>query len=185
MIRGLINEQQIGLGEQKAGQVGASALPSRKLANRRAPRFEIERQPCQDFPGFGLEPNPPALLEGVQEGRITAGPLAVIQPGFQSSDLGMEACQSGIRSQDVVLQLRVFGRNALLVKVRHMEAATPHRCAGLRLEFSLQDAEEGGLARTVGANESDAVTGIDIKGDPLEKGISLSRVTKGKIGNAE
>jgi hypothetical protein len=93
--------------------------------------------------------------------------------------LRLELAAAGGNLQDCL----IADRGALLRKEAEVRPAFPLDQAFVRLVFAEDDVEEGGLARAVGADESEPVRPRNIQRDLREQG--AGPVGLGKIGNRQ
>ena len=139
MVRRLVEEEQRGFGDEEAGEVGAHDPAAGEGFGEFVGVVGFETEAVEDFAGAGFE--------GVVDVVVVIG--------------GLEFFAGG---RDVENGL-VAGGGGLLREVAEVGAAFPLDGAGVGFFLAEDEAEEGGLAGAVGADEAEAVGAGDEQRD--------------------
>jgi len=176
MVGGLVEQQDVGLGEKDPGQFDPSPLTAGHGCHRLA-QFVISDAQGGCHPlRLGLGDEPTLGFELVVEAPETAYPPVtlvtgqIVKPAPSVLDLALHGPdvaghQDPLQGSGIdVLQL---GKGGLLGEVTDGPGAQ-HRSVG-RVELSGQGAHQCGLAGSVAAHEPDAVSGLHTEGDPIDQ----------------
>jgi len=172
MIGRLVHQQQVGLLQDQPGQQAARPLPAAEMGQRHVVLGRGEAQSGEHLAHAQL----PLVAAGGLERRLARA--IVGQRGLVVSGIGHALLQMvqrlGLAAQllelrgHVVPQRRIAHGGRVLRQIADGEAlhARHHAVVG-RVQVG-QDAQQGGLALAVGADQADAIALLDAQIDPLE-----------------
>ena len=183
MVRGLVEQEQVGPQEQQPGEGGAHAPPAGQLAERPVDIGGGEAQPAEDDPGLRLEPVPSQRVEpmlhlavALGEGGVGVGPR---HGGGEPFELALEPPDLDEPRQGLH-EHRVLGVDShLLRQISHADAGVQVDAALVRRLHPGHDAAQGGLAGPVRADQADAHAPPHAPAAPVEDG--LPAVTLGDV----
>jgi hypothetical protein len=173
VVRRLVEEQQVGVGAQSAGQRCARELPAGKRFQRTVELLVAEAEPAEHG-GLAL---PPGVAAGVLEPRlrVRVAPQRrrIVPPArhrlLQRAELGLECQQVGRASEHVRAQRESELQWRTLVVESHPRALGEGQLAAVALGLTGEDPKQRRLARAVGPGERDAIAALDLEGDALEQ----------------
>ena len=176
VVRRLVEEQQIGVAAERAGQRGSRQLSARECRERALEVVRREAEVARDR----VEPLSPGVAARVLEARLRLGIAPecrrlVVAGGhrlFEPAQLPLGGGQVGRAREDVVAERgAALGGRALVMK-RDPGALGHRELAPVQLGLAVQDPEQGRLARAVRARERDAVPAADLERDPVEERVT-------------
>ena len=152
MVGRLVQQQQVGLGEQGGGQRHAHAPAAGKAVHRPRLGGGVEAEAGQDGGGAG----------GGGVGADGAQPLMDFgQPvGRRGVGLGQQGQPLGVALQHDIDQ-RGLALGRFLLDAAHAGAAGQADFAAIHRDVAGDGAQQGGFAGAVAADEADAPAGID------------------------
>ncbi|GAA2376517.1 hypothetical protein GCM10010404_35400 [Nonomuraea africana] len=170
VVGGLVQQQRGGPSDQQRRQGEPPALPARQRRKRAPVRHAPQAEPAEDDLCAPVGVPGVALLRLVEPGPVRFEQSGVVRglgerPG-EPVELGQ--VRTGL-SQGVVEHVSdrgVAGERRLLMQ--EAQVGGPHDGAGVRLVHSGQQPQQGGLARTVLADQPDPVAGCGGERDAVE-----------------
>ncbi len=175
MVRRLVEDQQIGIAEQRAGQRHAHAPAAGELAARPCLGGVVEAQAIQDRGGARGRGGGADLVEP----HVDVGQPQPIMRGLglghqrRALDVG---CQHGVEHADVAAR-RILRHRA--------DAGAAHQVdvAAVGLELALDQLEQGRFARAIAADQADFPAVGKGRGGAVEQ--HALAMAEGKIGDAQ
>ncbi len=170
VVGGLVEQQQVGLLEQQLGERDAHLPPARKLLGAAVPVVLGEFEPAQDGAHLGFErisiAGAELMLDAVEAvGDIGVFPAGGIEPrhapgqGFHLGFHGAQVLEDG----EALGEHGAAGKaQAVLRQEAGPDVLHGGDAAVVQALLAGQDFQEGGLAAAVGADEPDAVAGVDL-----------------------
>jgi hypothetical protein len=151
VVRGLVEEEEVGLGEEDGGQGHAHPPAAREVGAGLARLLVGEAQALED--GGGARLAGPGVDVG--EAGLDLGDAVGVLGGVGFAEQGLAlgvGCEDGVQEGDVVA-------GNLLRDAADAGAAGDLDGAGVERELAADEAEERGLAGAVAAHEADLVAG--------------------------
>ena len=168
VVRRLVEQEQIGLGDERLAEERASPPAAGQLAERTIGR---QRQPRHDGLDTLLEPPSIALLELVLE---VAQPLEL---GMAVGDLSRhvvilrdERAELAQAGGDFVEDRAIRRAGDVLIETRDAQPGRPPDRSAVGRDLAGDHLEQARLARPVAADEADALARLDAKAGVLEEG---------------
>ena len=147
MVRRLVEDQEVGVAEQRAGQRHAHAPAAREFAAGPALLLVIEAEAIQDRGGAGRRRGRADLVQpGVDLGQAVAI-MAGLVLGHQGAALDVGR-QHGVQDGDVAAG-RVLRHGA------HARASHQVDLAAVGLDLALDQAQQRRFSRTIAADQPD------------------------------
>ena len=165
VVGGLVEQQQVGLGEQQPAQRHAAALAARELRDvgvggRQAQRVHRRVEHRVEVPRVGRVD----LL--LQARELVGGLVGVV--GGQLVEAVQQPAQLGHALLDVAAHVLGLVERGLLLEQAHRRAGREPRLAAVLGVLPGHDPQQGGLARAVEAEHADLGAGEEAQGDVLE-----------------
>jgi hypothetical protein len=173
VVGGLVEQQQVGVAGQRAGQRGSGQLPARQRVQL---AVEVAVGEPEAVDG-GQRPVAPAVSARVLEPGLGAGvgvERALVDRAaghglLEPVQLALDAQQLGAAGQHVVAQGEpAVARRALVVQ-RHPRPLLEHDLAAVERGLAGEHAQQGGLARAVAAGERQAVAALELERHPAQQ----------------
>ena len=150
MVGWLVQQQQIGLAGQGAGQRRTRQLAARERLQRALEIVRREPQPARD----ALQPRAPGVAAGALElglhaavlGQRRRGGVALGHPPLQRAQLILQAGRRGGTLADVVAQRDTASKRRPLVVQRHPHAGGHADAAALGVQLPRDDPKQRRLA---------------------------------------
>ena len=170
VVGGLVEQQHVGVGEQRLGQQHAQ-LPARgDLAHGARVLVQRDAQPQQQLAGAGLGGIAVELGEAhLQVGHGHAVLLAHLGQRVDALALGRDLPELMVAHDHGVDDPLVLEGELVLAQLAEPGARLDHHLPGGRFQVPAEDLHEGGLAAAVGADQPVAVTIAELDGDILEQ----------------
>jgi len=174
MVGGLIEEKEVGILKEQAGQIDAHAPAAAEFAHRALVIIFLESQSRQDRLGLVFDGVAAESIIARFQGAEAFEQLFIIlgmgiENGMQSGDLFFE-------KEDLPLSFEYGGEDGttargdlLLGQIADGVLSGLDHHAIVRRQLALDDAQQGGLARAIGTDEGDPFAGIDDPVDILEQ----------------
>ena len=167
VVRGFVEEEQRGVGQEQRRERGAHAPAARELAQRPVLVAQREAEPGEHAPRLGLEGMLVSQLEVVLE---LPGPLEQVlerwvvggdarEPLVQRVQLLAHGEQLPVRLHGALEHGAVVALGRLLGQIADARPAGQHAGPGIGSELSQHEAQQGGLSGAVRADEGAAVAG--------------------------
>ena len=122
VIRGLVDQQEVGWTEKEPRELGPRPLATGKLPHFERPFARIEDQTIEHARGPRLEQVTAGGLVGRQQVGVAQGGRLVVEAGFKGSPLAPQAPEPRVRVEDELFE-ELSGRCAhLLPDVREAQA---------------------------------------------------------------
>jgi len=174
VIGRLVQEQQVGAGDEQAGQGDAHAPAAGERAAGALHLGLGEAQPGQHLAGLGLPAVAAQGLEAVVQVAVVVGqPLGVLggvgHAVLQVAQARLEAGQLGVAGEGLGQHRGVAASGGLLPEGADADAPLAAHGAVLGGLLARDQVQEGALAPAVGADHADAVAGVDHQGHPGEQ----------------
>ncbi len=168
MVRRLVEEEQIGFGDERLAEQRAAAPTARQLTER---TVGWQRQARHDGLDTLLEPPPVAFLELVLELAKPSKPLIRFRHLHRRLVvLRNERAELPQPRGHFFEHRSIRGARDILIEARHPEPrGSPDRSA-VRRYVARDHLEEARLARSVATDETDSLTRLDPEARVLEEG---------------
>jgi hypothetical protein len=175
VVGGLVEDEHVGLGDERARQQHATAPPTGERIDRDVAR---QAQAIEDHLDALLDPPAIALVELVLQAAeaFQRGRRRVVGHVVRGVMVGGDhLAQRAEAFGDDVEDRLVGGKRDVLLETRHDDARLPPEGAAVRRQRTGDDFQQRRLAGAVATDDGDPLAAIDLKGDAIEK----RQVTKG------
>ena len=175
MVRRLVEDHHVGLGQQELGQHQPVLLAAAQGSHRLIERFAAETQAVEHALQAMVDVVGVLLVQLVLEvivaggqplllGRITGGGHV----GRHFQRLLLQGHEVGQRAEGLIVQGAIGREMRLLFQVAQPRGRMDLARAGIGLVFAGENPQERGLAAAVGTNQADAVARADLEGDAAQ-----------------
>ena len=173
MVRRLVEEKQVGVAAERAGERGARQLAARERAQRPVEIVLREAEPAHDR-GRVIAP---AVAAGVLEPRLRLGVaverrlrvISLRHLAFEAAQLVLERDEIARAGEHVLAQRQLLLERRALVVQRDTRPLGEGELAAVLLGLAGEDPEQRRLAGAVRAGERDAVAPLDRERDSVEQ----------------
>ena len=146
--------------QQQFGQQHLGALPAAQIADVPVQADIAKPQPVGHFLDFGVQHVEAAVIEqilqltDIRHHLVQLVRIRLAHPVVNAQHLGfpVEHCLKG-RAQNIPDGFS-FGQHRVLIQITDRDAVGPLHLAGVRLQLPGNDAEKGGLAFAIGADQA-------------------------------
>jgi len=173
MVGGFVEEQEIGIADQRAGERHAPSESPRQVGDLRVGVESVDRERGGDAlvqaPAVAPLDLVLELLDPAQRraaGRDLVGGVVILRE--QRADLGEPA-------RDHVEDRRGLVRDQLLRELRDAQPGLAPDLAAVRRDPPRRDAEQGGLPRAVPPDQADALAGVQLERGAVEQRLRSER----------
>ena len=173
VVRGLVEEEQIGVAAERAGERGARQLAARERAQRAVEVLLREAEPAHDR-GRAVAPR---VAAGVLEPRLRLGVavqrrlrvVALRHRLLEPPELVLERDEVARAGEHVLAQAQLLLERRPLVVQRDPRPLGERELAAVLLGLAGEDPQQRRLAGAVRPGERDAVAALDGERDAVEE----------------
>ncbi|TWG79689.1 hypothetical protein L602_000600000890 [Cupriavidus gilardii J11] len=151
----LVQQQQVGLAHQRLGQVQPHAPAAGERRHRLRGLRQREAKPEQQR----LRARRCGVAVGVRKGGMRVGLGMAVAAGLRRRDAAFRVAQPHI-AVDHIVQRAARHRRRFLRHVGHLPLRGHRYVATVRMQLTAQQREQRRLAAAVGADEADALAGV-------------------------
>ena len=172
MVRGLVEEQQVGAGGERAGERGAGQLAAGEGRERAVGVLGAEAEAAQDFEDFVAPAVAAAGFEARLGGRVGGHRLfrgAARHLALEPGELGLGVEHVAAAGEDVVAELGLGVARRALVVEGDAGAALDRDDPFLWGQLAGEHPEQGRLARAVAPGQGHPVARLELEGDVAEQ----------------
>ena len=184
MVGGLVEQQHVGVREQRLGQQHAQLPARRHHAHRLGVLLQRNAQPEQQLAGTGFGGVTLEFGEAhFQVGDLHAVLVAHLRLGIDALALRRDFPQLLVAHDHGIDHALVFERELILAQLAQPRGDVLHHLTAGRLQIAPQNLHEGGLAAAVGADQAVAMATAEFDGYVLEQ--RLGAKLHGDVGSRE
>jgi hypothetical protein len=186
MVGGLVEQQQVGLAGQRAGQRGAGQLAAGEGRERTLGLTGVEPEAAEDgedvvAPAVAAAGFEPLLGSGVGAHRLLAG-FATGHLRLQALQLRLGLDHLGAAGEDVLAEGRARLPRRPLVMQGDPRAALHAQRSRIGAELAGENPQQGRLAGAVSARERHPFARLELEGDVGEQQLAADVDVKGGCG---
>ncbi|MNF74268.1 hypothetical protein D3C84_562960 [compost metagenome] len=168
----LVQQQHVGIGEQRLGQQHAQLPARRHFAHRAEVLGQRDAQAEEQLAGARFGGVAVHLGElGLQLGHGHAVFLAHFRQRVDAVALGLHLPQFFVTHDHGVDHVEFFVGELVLAQLAQAGVGIQHHLAAGGLEVAAEDLHEGRLAATVGADQAVAVAVVELDGNVFKQGL--------------
>ena len=179
MVRRLVHQQRLGPAEQHTRHGDAHLPAARELADIAIDPVVLEPEPVQHLAGLCLQGVPAKMLvlflhlaEAREDSIHVVGLGRIAHRVLELLELVMQVAGAAAAENRLVQHRPALHFLHILPEIADRQPLRHRHVAFIRRLFADDHPKEGGLARAVRSDETDSVTGIELKGRVDEKHLS-------------
>ncbi len=179
MVRRLVHQQRLGPAEQHTRHGDAHLPAARELADIAIDPVVLEPEPVQHLAGLCLQRVPAKMLvlflhlaEAREDSIHVAGLGRIAHRVLELLELVMQVAGAAAAMNRLVQHRPALHFLDILPEIADCQPLRHRHVAFIRRLFADDHPKEGGLARAVRPDETDSVTGIELKRGVDEKHLS-------------
>jgi hypothetical protein len=188
VVRRLVEQEHVGLGEQEAREAEAVLLPAGEDGGLRRPRLALEAEAHQNRLGLSRVLEAAEALELVLQLAVAfEHPVEVVaglgHAVFELVHLVLDALEVLEGGERRLMDGRARLEVDVLFEQPEAQAARAHHLAAVGRLLAGDEAEEGRLARAVAADQPDVLAGVELHGEAAQHVLRAVRLVY--VGEAE